>query len=261
MLNNLYIENKFFVYAILLHIVFFLLISFFTIDSPVTLKDFKSESINVTTYDKMPFENKTIEKQKIDEKLANTDTLSLIEKEVLSYSVDGFDVVLDDKGLLEMRDLNNSFDKDFNEIQKSSNLNNESIFKHSQDIETLSRVYGYIKRQSENIELMANMTSDKEELLRSKSMLLSYEKYQKTLFYKIINNWKHPELTGDDWSCKVEVIQSSTGNVMKINFMECVDDERFRRAVKITVFKSSPLPLPSDDSIFNEKIYFTFKAN
>lgn len=261
MLITWYIENKFFIYAMLLHILLFFTFERLSNISEAVFDKVKSENIQVETYDKFPFEQKKQKAKELNKENKISDSLNNIQKEMLSYSVDGFDITLDAKGAEQAKDINNTFDREFKEIQKESDNNKKSIFKHSQDIETLSKVYGYIKKNSENIELMANISNDDEEILRSKNLLLSYENYQKTLFYNILKNWKHPEFADENWSCRVEVEQSSTGNVMSIKFLECVDNERFRRAVKIALFKSSPLPLPTNKEIYNKLIYFTFKAN
>ncbi len=260
MLATWYFENKFFIYALLLHIVFFMFFESLSNFNFNKKQISENSSINVKTYDEAPFlkEKKIIEKAIELSHIQNS--LSEIQKEMLSYSVEGVDFKVDEKAVKKARESNINFDRDFKEIQKVSDENKKSIFKHSQDIETLSEVYGYIKRQSENIKLMNNISNDEEELLRSKNLLLSYENYQKTLFYKILKNWKYPDFA-EDWSCRVAVKQSSTGNVMSIEFDDCVDNERFRRAVKIALFKSSPLPLPNNKEIYNETLYFTFKAN
>lgn len=261
MLATWYFENKFFIYALLLHIAFFMFfenLSNFNFNQEQVSEN---SSINVKTYDKAPF----LQKEKVVEKTIKPsylqNSLSEIQKEMLSYSVEGVDFKVDERGVEKARESNINFERDFKEIQKVSDENKKSIFKHSQDIETLSEVYGYIRRQSENIKLMTNISNDEEELLRSKNLLLSYENYQKTLFYKILKNWKYPDFAEEGWSCRVAVKQSSTGNVMSIEFDDCVENERFRRAVKIALFKSSPLPLPNNKEIYNETLYFTFKAN
>ncbi len=261
MLATWYYENKFFVYALLLHMAFFMF--FENLSSFNFNKETISEnnSINVKTYDKAPFLQEQENVKNAIEPNYIQNSLSKIQEDVLSYSVEGVDFKVDEKGVENVRKSNINFDRDFKEIQKVSDENKKSIFKHSQDIETLSEVYGYIKRQSENIKLMTNISNNEEELLRSKNLLLSYENYQKTLFYKILKNWKYPEFAEAGWSCRVAVKQSSTGNVMSIEFDDCVDNERFRRAVKIALFKSSPLPLPNNKEIYNETLYFTFKAN
>lgn len=258
---QLYCLNKSFIQAILLHISLLIMFAIAPLFNFQKEKISNQEFIKVTTYDKIPFVDKM--NAKINELALSdfNDTLANLKENVLSYSIEGFEVKFDDTGVQESKKVNDALEKEFKEILEVSNDNSKSIFNHTQDIKTISKIFGYIKKQSEKIDLISKMTNNEEELLRSENLLLSYEKYQKTLFYNILKNWNYPEFSGKDWKCKVGVLQSSTGNVISIDFVDCEDNVSFRKAVKITLFKSSPLPLPDNMELYNELMYFTFKGN
>lgn len=253
-------ENQFFLYAVLMHIVLFFVFyygSYFHFSK----NSEKFSYLNVKTYSHLPFE-KTINKQKIKiNKINETNKqLSDVQKRMLSYYVEPIKKSDKDKNKLKNKKIENALNKNFNSIDKDIDKQNKDIFKNSQNINTLAKVYGYIKKENQKLELRARSTKNKEKLLKSKILLLDYEDYQKALFSKIFNNWAYPKYA-KNWSCTVEVFQTQEGYIKSIKYLKCNDDKRFRRAVKLALLSSSPLPLPSDKKVFNSSIIFTFKAN
>lgn len=60
-------------------------------------------------------------------------------------------------------------------------------------------------------------------------------------------------------SCQVVVTQSESGEVQAVEFKRCASKE-IAWSVETAVLKASPLPLPTDPSLFNSKLVITFVA-
>ena len=69
----------------------------------------------------------------------------------------------------------------------------------------------------------------------------------------------------DDWGCDVYALQDSEGNVKAVNIRKCnVDDSEkaraFKNSIERAVYKASPLPPSPDEAVFDEEIFFYFRA-
>nr|VFK37863.1 MAG: colicin import membrane protein [Candidatus Kentron sp. TC]VFK41691.1 MAG: colicin import membrane protein [Candidatus Kentron sp. TC] len=58
--------------------------------------------------------------------------------------------------------------------------------------------------------------------------------------------------------CKLKVAQIPTGEVIEVSVIESSGNAAFDRSAVAAVFKSSPLPLPKDPSVFDRNIVLTF---
>ena len=70
----------------------------------------------------------------------------------------------------------------------------------------------------------------------------------------------------DDWGCDVYIIQDEDGYVEAVNVQDCTVDDSyqatsFKNSIERAVYKSSPLPLAPDQSVFDTEIMFHFRAN
>tara|TARA_B100000767_G_C19650651_1_gene486561 strand:+ start:92 stop:772 length:681 start_codon:yes stop_codon:yes gene_type:complete len=77
--------------------------------------------------------------------------------------------------------------------------------------------------------------------------------------------WGYQGVT-DGRSCDVFVVQSKNGEVKAVDIQNCnvSDIDKaigFKNSIERAVFKSSPLPLAPDDSVFDSEIHFIFTAN
>ncbi|MHB9021096.1 MAG: cell envelope integrity protein TolA, partial [Halothiobacillus sp.] len=62
------------------------------------------------------------------------------------------------------------------------------------------------------------------------------------------------------WQCHVRISQASDGTVINVKVLQCDGDQLFQRSVQQAIERASPLPLPSDMSLFQSSINFTFQA-
>ena len=79
---------------------------------------------------------------------------------------------------------------------------------------------------------------------------------------KIHQNWRQPvglELLGK--TCKVAVKLESSGEIISVRVIESSGNLEFDRSTELAVLKSSPLPLPADDTAKAQFKDFTFTFN
>ena len=77
--------------------------------------------------------------------------------------------------------------------------------------------------------------------------------------------WNYPGAT-PDWFVKVIVTQNKEGKVLNVKFGEDnVDNssqaKAFIRSIERAIYKSSPLPIAPDVSVWDKNIMFTFYAD
>jgi hypothetical protein len=83
---------------------------------------------------------------------------------------------------------------------------------------------------------------------------------------KVRDNWalkSNKVAPYDRWDCRIYIQQDEDGNVLDTEIQECsVRDKRRANRIKKSlvnaVLKTSPLPLPEDESVFTRQIYFGF---
>lgn len=89
------------------------------------------------------------------------------------------------------------------------------------------------------------------------------QQYSSIVASKIHQNWRWPvgmDITGKE--CDVVVQVSNSGEVLNVRVARSSGDKEFDRSTELAVLKSSPFPMPSDDSarkVFTEGFRFTFK--
>lgn len=76
---------------------------------------------------------------------------------------------------------------------------------------------------------------------------------------KITRNWIKPASAGPGLECTVSVRQLPGGEVTSVNVRSCNGDAAVVRSVEAAVRKASPLPEPSDPSIFERNLTIIFK--
>jgi colicin import membrane protein len=75
---------------------------------------------------------------------------------------------------------------------------------------------------------------------------------------KVQNNWNEPANTPDDLSCKVQVEQVPGGTITSAQIVSCNGDEAVKQSVVTAVLRSSPLPPPSEPSLFQRVFVLNF---
>lgn len=74
---------------------------------------------------------------------------------------------------------------------------------------------------------------------------------------KVMRMWLEPPGLGDDFYCEFEVRQIPGGEVVSVKAGRC-DNEVLRRSAEAAIWKASPLPPPSDPSLFDQYVNIVF---
>ncbi|RLA33309.1 MAG: hypothetical protein DRR11_05865 [Gammaproteobacteria bacterium] len=83
--------------------------------------------------------------------------------------------------------------------------------------------------------------------------------YQFAIMQQLRRNWIEPASVVDDLECVVNVRQLPSGEVVGVNIGSCNGDDSVRRSIVAAVQKASPLPLPSNPSLFDRNLTITFR--
>ena len=71
---------------------------------------------------------------------------------------------------------------------------------------------------------------------------------------QVERNWSAPASAGAELKCSVRVRQLPGGEVVGVNILNCNGDDAVKRSVEAAIYKSSPLPEPSDPNLFDRNI-------
>ncbi len=78
--------------------------------------------------------------------------------------------------------------------------------------------------------------------------------YMTLIRQKVERNWNAPASAGAELKCSVRVRQARGGDVIGVTILSCNGDDAVRRSVEAAIYSSSPLPEPSDPSLFDRNI-------
>lgn len=78
-------------------------------------------------------------------------------------------------------------------------------------------------------------------------------KYTNLIKQKVDRNWLRPQNARDGLSCWLQVRLSPGGEVLVARVTQSSGDVAFDRSAEAAVYKASPLPVPQDASLFDEK--------
>lgn len=71
--------------------------------------------------------------------------------------------------------------------------------------------------------------------------------------------WNRPPSARSGIACEVNVAQSPSGTVLRVQVGQCNGDQAVRQSIENAVQRASPLPLPSDMRLFDRNLRFIFK--
>ena len=75
----------------------------------------------------------------------------------------------------------------------------------------------------------------------------------------VMRQWNRPPSARSGIQCEVNVRQSRSGAVLRVQVGTCNGDQAVRLSIENAVQRASPLPLPSDMRLFTENLRFDFK--
>lgn len=76
---------------------------------------------------------------------------------------------------------------------------------------------------------------------------------------RVERNWVQPSSARPGVECVVHVTQIPGGEVVNVRIGRCNGDAAVIRSIEAAVYRASPLPTPSDPSLFERNLRFTFK--
>jgi len=106
----------------------------------------------------------------------------------------------------------------------------------------------------------------------SPELIIIKSAYLKSVQEKIKTFWSYDEAK-DDWNCDVLINQAANGAVEAVKILECrtgnnknqemskSQAQAFGNSIRRAVFKSSPLPLPSNEALFDRELIIQFNLN
>ncbi|OYV28097.1 MAG: protein TolA, partial [Halothiobacillus sp. 20-54-6] len=107
---------------------------------------------------------------------------------------------------------------------------------------------------------MAALQNQLQNELRQSQSKGVMDAYAAAIKNKVQAQWYKPPGWEPQWQCNVRISQASDGTVINVKVLQCDGDQLFQRSVQQAIERASPLPLPSDMSLFQSSINFTFQA-
>ena len=138
------------------------------------------------------------------------------------------------------------------EEERKEVLRKEAERKRLADIERQRRENERRRRELEDEHRQAEIDAESIRLAAVDSGALIV--YMTQIRQKIERNWNAPASAGADLDCSVRVRQIPGGEVIGVTILTCNGDEAVRRSVEAAIHRSSPLPEPSDPSLFDRDI-------
>ena len=117
------------------------------------------------------------------------------------------------------------------------------------------------RRQAAALALQAELEAERESLDRQRAKRLSAlrREYEDLIGQKVERHWIKQPGFDKDWSCRVRVIQTPVGDVLRVETVSCDGTAAYRNSVIKAVYRAEPLPKPPDPAVFDREILFNFK--
>jgi hypothetical protein len=133
------------------------------------------------------------------------------------------------------------------------------------------RIEALTKRNEEFEKERREFVKEREDEKNSPQLNTLNSPYIKSIDAKIRSFWRHQNAE-DNWSCDVVINQAGNGAVEAVRILECdvgnnenpamskSKAQKFATSIRRAVFKSSPLPLPLDEAVFDREVVFKFSV-
>ncbi len=162
------------------------------------------------------------------------------------------DALIEEQRLEKIRQQREEADRLKREEQRKEVLRKEAERKRLADIERQRRENERLRRELEDEQRQVEIDAESIRLAAVDSGALAV--YMTQIRQKIERNWNAPASASADLECSVRVRQIPGGEVVGVTILTCNGDEAVRRSVEAAVHRSSPLPEPSDPSLFDRNI-------
>jgi colicin import membrane protein len=171
------------------------------------------------------------------------------------------DALLEQERLEKLRKQEQE-EKEREEREEAERKRREEAEKERRRIEAERQREEDIRRQREENERLRRELEDAartEEIAAEESRLAAVDAgalaiYTAKIRQKIERNWAAPASAGAELKCSVRVRQAPGGVVVGVTILSCNGDDAVKRSVEAAIYRSSPLPEPSDPNLFDRNI-------
>jgi len=130
--------------------------------------------------------------------------------------------------------------------------------KRQQDAERKRREAEQKRRQAElQADLQRDLAAEEQRQAAVDSGKLA--QYLALIRNRVERNWVPPASAKPGVECVVHVTQIPGGDIVNVRMGRCNADAVVIRSIEAAVFRASPLPPPTDPSLFDRNLRFTFK--
>jgi colicin import membrane protein len=153
-------------------------------------------------------------------------------------------------------------DRKKREEEEQERKKREEEEKERQRVEAEKKREEDIRRQREENERLrkeAEAVARAEEIEAEENRMAAVDSgalavYMAQIRQKIERNWSAPASAGAELQCSVRVRQVPGGEVVGVSILTCNGDDAVKRSVEAAIYRSSPLPEPSDPGLFDRNI-------
>ena len=168
------------------------------------------------------------------------------------------DALMEQKRLDELRKREkDEAEREKREEEEKERRRVEAEKKRQEDIQRQREENARAERELEE-RFRAQQIEDEEDR-RAKQNSPAMAAYEFAIRQKIQRNWSAPASMRDDLVCVVNVRQVPGGDVIAVSIASCNGDEAVRRSIEAAVYRSSPLPEPSDPDLFVGNLELTMR--
>ncbi len=148
------------------------------------------------------------------------------------------------------------------EIDEAERKKREEVEKERKRLEAERQRQEDIERQRQENERLRRELEDEqrqEEIDAESNRLAAVDAgalavYTAMIRQKIERNWSAPASADSELKCSVRVRQVPGGEVTGVTILSCNGDDAVKRSVEAAIYRSSPLPEPSDPSLFDRSL-------
>jgi len=172
------------------------------------------------------------------------------------------DALIEQERLEKLRQQEEEAERKRKEQEEAERKRREEEDKERKRIEAERQRQEDIRRQREENERLrreAEAAVRADEIADEESRLAAVDSgalavYTAQIRQRIERNWSAPASAGAELKCSVRVRQVPGGEVVGVTILSCNGDDAVRRSVEAAIYRSSPLPEPSDPSLFDRNI-------
>ena len=124
----------------------------------------------------------------------------------------------------------------------------EAERKRQEDIQRQREENERLRRELEADQRAEEIEDEERRLAANSSPAMAA--YQFAIAQRIRRNWSVPASASPDTLCVVNVRQLAGGEIVGVNIISCNGDDAVKRSVEAAIYRSSPLPEPSDPDLF-----------